>query len=204
MPETTEDQTGEQPEGQEPPGQPPKPQTPKTIEEMLADSPEDVRTAVLDQLKKARNEAAKYRQQYRTAEPELAAARKLLAENQTAEQQAEAAAKAAEARVAAVTQRAVRSEVRALAADGFADPDDAAAFLDLASYIDDEGDIDTQQIRADLADLLTRKPHLGKPEVRRQPRPDPSQGSGASGKAKANPAEEFAAAVRGALQRSPT
>lgn len=183
-------------------GQPTQPRTPQTIEEMLADSPEETRNAVLGQLKKARDDAAKYRQQARQAEPKLAAAEKLLAENQTAEERAAAAAKDAEARVATVTQRAVRSEVRALAADGFADPDDAPAFLDLASYIDGEGDIDTEQIRADLTDLLKRKPHLGKPEVRRTPRPDPSQASGASGKASPNLAEEFAATVRRAMTKT--
>src|SRR5690606_24279189 len=74
------------------------------------------------------------------------------------------AARAAEAeqRVQALTERAVRAEVRAVAAADFADPADAVAFLDLSAYVDDDGEIDSDRIKADLADLLERKPHLAK------------------------------------------
>lgn len=68
----------------------------------------------------------------------------------------------AEQRAAAMAQRAAKAEVRALAASTFADPSDAAAFLDLADYVDDTGDIDSKGIEKALADLLKRKPHLGK------------------------------------------
>lgn len=82
-------------------------------------------------------------------------------------------------RAATATARAVRAEVKAAAAE-FADPEDAAAFLDLARYADDSGDIDTEAIASDLADLLERKPHLRKQapaaEPPRAPKPDPSQG----------------------------
>ncbi|MFR9796625.1 hypothetical protein ACL02U_12075 [Streptomyces sp. MS06] len=88
---------------------------------------------------------------------------------------AEAAAKRAEV----ATARAVRAEVKAAAAE-FADPEDAAAFLDLSRYADDSGDIDTEAIQSDLADLLERKPHLKRqppgPEMKPGPKPDPSQG----------------------------
>lgn len=81
---------------------------------------------------------------------------------------------------AKATQRAVRAEVRAAAGE-FADPEDAAAFLDLARYADDSGEIDTEAITSDLADLLERKPHLRRqapaaPEPPKAPKPDPSQG----------------------------
>jgi hypothetical protein len=59
-------------------------------------------------------------------------------------------------------ERAAKAEVRALAATTFADPSDAAAFLDLAEFVDDEGDIDSKGIEKALADLLKRKPHLAK------------------------------------------
>ena len=67
-----------------------------------------------------------------------------------------------EERAAALTQRAAAAEVRAVAAATFADPSDAAAFLNLADFVDDDGDIDSKGIEQALADLLKRKPHLGK------------------------------------------
>lgn len=89
------------------------------------------------------------------------------------------AEKAAE-RADKATKRAVLAEVKA-AAKEFADVDDAAAFLDLTSYTDDDGDIDTEAIQADLDALLERKPHLrkpaGEPEKKKQPKPDPGQGA---------------------------
>lgn len=90
-------------------------------------------------------------------------------------------AEAAEKRAAAATARAVKAEVRALAAGEYADPEDAAAFLDLTQYATD-GDVDTETLQSDLADLLERKPHLRKqsavaePEPKKGPKPDPSQG----------------------------
>lgn len=92
-----------------------------------------------------------------------------------AEREAERAAKA--------TARAVKAEVKAAAVE-FADPDDAAAFLDLSKYAGDDGEIDTEALQADLTDLLERKPHLRKqaaaPEPdpkRKAPKPDPGQGA---------------------------
>ncbi|MEU7597286.1 hypothetical protein AB0B79_30280 [Streptomyces sp. NPDC039022] len=71
----------------------------------------------------------------------------------------------AEGRVSALTQRAVRAEVKALAAARFADPSDAAAFLNLGDYVDEEGDIDTKGIEKALADLLKSKPHLARADA---------------------------------------
>jgi hypothetical protein len=68
----------------------------------------------------------------------------------------------AEQRATAMVERAARAEVRALAAPSFADPSDAAAFLNMGDFVDDEGDIDSKGIEKALADLLKRKPHLGK------------------------------------------
>lgn len=93
-------------------------------------------------------------------------------------EKATAAAEQASRRAEAATARAVRAEVRALAAAGFADPEDAAAFLDLAKYTSADGDIDTGAIQTDLGALLERKPHLGRPaDGPRTPRPDPGQGA---------------------------
>ncbi|MBQ1166909.1 hypothetical protein KBZ21_53840, partial [Streptomyces sp. A73] len=70
-----------------------------------------------------------------------------------------------------------RAEVRALAANEFADPEDAAAFLSLDGYGSDDGEVDAEQIRADLKALLKAKPHLAKPADTgpRRPAPDRSQ-----------------------------
>ncbi|MFJ2515614.1 hypothetical protein ACIPEL_36355 [Streptomyces griseoviridis] len=101
-------------------------------------------------------------------------------------EKAQGEAERATARAVAAIQRAVTAEVRAASGD-FADSDDAIAFLDLSAYTDDAGDIDTEQIRTDLAALLDRKPHLRKPAAQSadpqtspaatRPRPDPGQGA---------------------------
>jgi hypothetical protein len=107
-------------------------------------------------------------------------------------------------RAQALLDRAVNAEIRALAT-GFADPEDAAAFLAGKKYADDDGDIDTAAIKADLDALLTRKPHLGAADPttgRRAPRPDPSQGSGANGKTPISPAGEFASIIQAQLSRT--
>lgn len=61
------------------------------------------------------------------------------------------------------TRRIVRTEVRALAKDHLADPEDALAFLDLDSFeVDDEGEVDRKTIERELKALAARKPHLAK------------------------------------------
>jgi hypothetical protein len=100
-------------------------------------------------------------------------------------EKAQNAAADAAKRAEAATARAVSAEVRALASE-FADPADAAAFLDLSQYADADGQIDSAKITADLAALLDSKPHLRKQadgSGPRTPRPDPGQGprGGATG-----------------------
>ncbi|MEU3665754.1 hypothetical protein [Streptomyces virginiae] len=82
--------------------------------------------------------------------------------DKTEVQRASERAEAAEKRAAAMAQRTVRAEVRALAAATFADPSDAAAFLDPSDFMDDDGDVDSKKLEKALADLLKRKPHLAK------------------------------------------
>lgn len=106
---------------------------------------------------------------------------KVLEGQKTAEQKAQDALAAAEKRAESLFERSVRAEVKALASDGFADPEDAAVFLgDLKKYASGE-DVDTASIKSDLADLLARKPHLGKSPTNRAPAPNPAQGSSANG-----------------------
>lgn len=96
-------------------------------------------------------------------------------------EKATAKAEAEAKRADAATARAVKAEVK-VAAKEFADPDDAAAFLDLSKYAGPDGEVDAEALQSDLAALLERKPHLRKvtaapePEKKNGPKPDPSQG----------------------------
>jgi hypothetical protein len=106
--------------------------------------------------------------------------------------------------VAKSQQRLVKTEVRALAMSGFADPEDAVGALDLDSYIDSDGDIDEAAIKADLEALLERKPHWAKPqppEGPRRPAPDRTQASGANKPRPTDPADVFAGWLKPQLKK---
>lgn len=153
----------------------------RSLEDLLGSLDEDARGVVLGEVSKARNEAKNLRDRIRDAEPKLTEYDRLVEASKTETERANDAAAAAQARVEQLTTRAVMAEVKALAASSFADPSDASAFIDTAKYVTADGDVDTDAIKADLEDLLTRKPHLGKVEGRRSPAPNPAQGSSASG-----------------------
>ncbi|MDX5563762.1 hypothetical protein PYK79_10905 [Streptomyces sp. ID05-04B] len=109
----------------------------------------------------------------------------------------------AQKQAAAFRQQAVRSEVRALAASSFADPDDAAGALDLDDFINDTGEIDEQGIRSALDSLLERKPHWAKtqpPEGSRRPAPDRTQASGANKTRPLTPEDEFSGWLKSQLK----
>lgn len=125
------------------------------------------------------------------------AARKLAeieAANQSEAEKLAAKAEAAEKKAAEAISRTAKAEVKALA-DGFADRDDAVLMLgDLSQYVKD-GDVDTEAIKAALADVLTKKPHLAKVEAGpRNPAPDNSQGRGGN-----NGPEDFRKADKAAF-----
>lgn len=113
------------------------------------------------------------------------AAAKELAELKAAqlstEEQLAAAKEAAEKRATAMVERAVNAEVRALAVADFADPSDAVDAIRPAEYVNSEGEIDLDAIKAKLADLLDAKPHWKKPAATPpappKPKPDPGQGA---------------------------
>lgn len=70
-------------------------------------------------------------------------------------------------------ERLLRAEVRALAANVLADPDDAVHLLDLAAYeANSDGDFDRKRIKADLDALVKSKPYLS---------PRPGNGAGEGG-----------------------
>lgn len=78
--------------------------------------------------------------------------------------------------------RLVRAEVRALAAESFANPADALHNLDLADFeVDEDGElVDAASVKSALAEVLSKNPHYAKKG--RAPKPDPSQGPGGSTK----------------------
>lgn len=79
--------------------------------------------------------------------------------------------------------RIVRAEVKALAADLFADPADAPLYLDLTKYdVDDDGEVSVDEIKSDLKKVLKDKPHLAKKGAALKP--DRSQGQGGAGGAR--------------------
>lgn len=190
------DETPEQP--QEPEG--PAPEPTETTGPPEGDDPWSDPAKARKEIEKLRKENASQRTKAKdrdqlakkVAEFEKA---QLTEQERTAEELA-----AAQKRAAQLQERTVRAEVKAAAADLFADPEDAVAFLQLADYVDDDGDVDSERIAADLADLLKRKPHLGKPEVSRRPAPDRHQGSSGNGRPPSDPGAEFAGFLQRALK----
>lgn len=73
--------------------------------------------------------------------------------------------------------RIVRAEVRALAAESFANPLDALHNLNLDDYdVNEDGELeDAAAVKKALADVLKKNPHYAKKGGR--PKPDPSQGN---------------------------
>lgn len=156
-------------------------------------------------IRKANNEAANLRKRLKELEPLANEAQQLRDANKTETEKLQGQLETAEKRIATMRDRAVKSEVRSIAADMFADKTDPEAHLTLSDYVTEDGEIDTAQIEADLAELLERKPHLGKPKAepeRKRPAPDKTQASSANGKhASIDPAEEFAGIIQSRLGR---
>ncbi|MFF7308171.1 hypothetical protein [Streptomyces sp. NPDC008137] len=147
------------------------------------------------EIEKLRKESASWRTKYQETKPLAQKAQELEDAQKTEQERLTEQLAAVEQRMQSFRQRAVRSEVKALAAAEFADPEDAHAFLDLHSYVDDDGDVDTAAIQQDLKDLLKRKPHLARPADTspRAPKADRTQGSSGNGNRTPNdPAAVFA------------
>jgi hypothetical protein len=160
--------------------------------------------AARKEIEKLRREAAKYRTKAGELEPLARKAQELEDAQKSEQQRLSEQLTAAQERIQSVQQRAVRSEVKALASAEFADPEDAHAFLSLDSYVTEDGDVDTDAIQRDLKSLLERKPHLAKPADNspRSPRPDHTQGSSGNGnRSTSEPGAVFDAFMKGALAR---
>lgn len=154
-------------------------------------------------IRKANSEAKSLRERLKELEPLARKAKELEDAQKSDQERLTEQLTAAETRFKAVQQRAVRSEVRALAAAEFADPDDAHAFLDLDAFVSEDGEIDADGIREGLTDLLKRKPHLAKPidNPPRRPAPDRTQGSSGNGnRSTSDPGTIFAGIMDQALK----
>lgn len=195
--EEMNDAPEQQPEGEQEPQE-------TAVEEPPEGKTEWDPEAARKEIEKLRKEAARYRTRTKDLEPLAKRAQELEDAQKSEQERLTEQLKAAEERVTAVQQRAVRAEVRALAAGEFADAEDAAAFLPLDGYVGDEGEVDAEQIRADLKALLKAKPHLAKPAdtSSRRPAPDRSQGSSGNGaRTPSDPASVFAEFMNQGLAR---
>jgi hypothetical protein len=174
----------------EPQGTEPAPEAEQASTDPWADP-----AAARKEIEKLRKESAGWRTKYQETKPLAQKAQELEDAKKSEQERLTEQLSAAEQRIQSFRQRAVRSEVKALAAAEFADPEDAHAFLDLNSYVDDDGDVDTAAIQQDLKELLKRKPHLAKPADTspRAPKADRTQGSSGNGNRTPNdPAAVFA------------
>lgn len=154
---------------------------PPVTPEPPAQEPPAAETDWKAEARKHEARAKQYKAQIDEAAPKLTEYDALIEASKSDLERAKEQAETATKRAATSDARAVQAEVRALAAEGFADPSDAAAFLELAKYVNGDGQIDTAAIQTDLADLLQRKPHLGKQPANRVPAPSASVGASASG-----------------------
>lgn len=152
-------------------------------------------------LRKKNSEAENLRKRLKELEPLAKKAQELEDAQKSEQERLTEQLTAQQEKAQRAIRTAVASKVEALAAQQFADPEDAAGALDLTAYVDDDGVIDTDAIKRDLADLLKRKPHWAKaPDGPRSPRPDRTQGSSGNGNRTPNsPAEEFAGFMKRAL-----
>ena len=128
----------------------------------------------------------------KATEPKVSEYDRLAEASKTAEERAQEALKAAESRALASMQRVARAEVKAALTGLVDDPDSIVEDLNLARFIDDDGEINDGAIAA----LKTKYAGF---TGKRGPRPDLSQGSGANGKTAANPAAEFASILQSQL-----
>jgi hypothetical protein len=164
----------------------------KSLEDLLAGMDDDARGVVLGEVSKARGEAKNLRDRLKVAEPKVAEYDRLAAASQTEQERTQEVLKAAEDRAQAATQRVARAEVRAALTGLVDDPNSIVEDLNLARFIDDDGEIDQGAIDK----LKAKYAGFSGP---RAPRPDQSQASGANGRTTASPASEFASILQGQL-----
>lgn len=153
-------------------------------------------------LRKKNSEAENLRKRLKELEPLAKKAQELEDAQKSEAERLNDQLAAAQERADKAVRAAVASKVEAMARD-FADPEDAVGSLDLTSFVDDDGAIDTDAIKAALEDLLKRKPHWARPDEGgpRRPAPDRTQGSSGNGnRSPSDPGEVFAGLMQQALK----
>lgn len=154
-------------------------------------------------LRKKNSEAENLRKRLKELEPLAAKAKELEEAQKSESERLSEQLTAQRERAEKAVRAAVASKVEALAAKQFADPEDAVGALDLTAYVDEDGAIDADRIRADLNDLLKRKPHWAVADESgpRRPAPDRTQGSSGNGnRSPSDPGEQFAGLLAQALK----
>ena len=143
-----------------------------TPEPELGDAGKKAIDAMKEERNVARNEKKAIAKELADIRAELANKDKPAEEKALDEARAEARAEATKAADA----RYIKSELKAAATGKLADPTDAALYINLDDFeVDDNGDVDSDALADAIAELLTRKPHLGVPDARK------FQGSGDQG-----------------------
>jgi DNA repair exonuclease SbcCD ATPase subunit len=172
------------------------PSKPQSLDELLADLDDDRRKVILEQVSKPRQEAKNLRERLKALEPKAAEYARLEEASQTEAERAQAALSMAQDRAASLLQRAARSEVKAALAGVVDDPDAIVDDLNLARFVNDDGEIDSDAVNG----LRAKYAKFG---ARRAPRPDGSQASAANGKsAPSTPQEEFGHFLKAAMQNA--
>ena len=168
MPEaTTTETTATEPPATEAPGeQPAKP-----------DGPKGGHDAVLADLAAERDKRQAAEKRAKAAEAELEK-RKAASMSEQEKAIADARAEARKEALSTATDRLVRAEIKATAADRLADPGDAVAHLrdsgGLERFVDEDGEVDLKAVSSAIDDLVKSKPYLA-----RQAKPGALPGGGA-------------------------
>lgn len=165
----------EQAPATEQPAPPAEPTTSTTTDPAPAESSASV-AELTAKLEKYQEIARKQEQRAKENAAKAAEFDKLTEQSKTDLERAQEEAKRLSETATAFRTRAVLGEAKALATD-FANPAVAVQLLgDLSGYVGEDGDIDGDRIKSDLADLLKREPYLARVQEPAGMRPNPAQG----------------------------
>jgi hypothetical protein len=151
-----------------------------SLEDSLADLDDGTREFILNEVRGARSEAKNLRDRLRDAEPKITEYDRLVEASKTELERAQESATAAESRIAKLLEQAVTAEVKAAAADRFADPSDALLALKgkESTLFTEDGAVNGDAIKAALDELAASRPHWLKNTAPQPPKPIPGQGGG--------------------------
>lgn len=143
--------------------------------------------AIRADFKKERARRQQVEQQLKEATPKAAEFDKLAEASKTDLERANESVNQANAKSAAALQRLAKAEVKAALAGVVDNPDEIVEDLNLAKFVDDDGEVNTEAIKALRAKYATF--------ASRKPAPDLSQGSAGNGGG-AGPAADFASFIK--------